>query len=548
VQLASPGYRTQKTTTDNSGTFEFSNVAKGHSEHLVDTEGFESVTRPIDLDRESSQIDICLAPNSVSTGISVTATETKATASGMDVPNNEIPAQVSTIPSGLLREQGVNDLVTALRNVSGVTAKKIYGVYEQYTVRGFNTGGSDAVMVLSDGMRLEGNRLNTQLNSVRSIEVLKGPASILYGSGALAGAINVIHKKSQAIPTFDLIYRGGSYGTNQIAGGAAGRFFGLDPLLYRVDASFENSVGWKNNGAKRINVSPTMTWLIGNRAQFTVSEFLNRDRFKTDAGVPAEILNILGFKLSTRFDTPQDFELGTDALTQARLMNLLERWQLRDSFALKIFDDKYYTAESLSYDPAANEVDCQFLHFKYHRRPKQNMADVLGHFHFAEMDHTFVAGYEYEDYYNYTDESDASDGFAPPMNVSTLKETYVPVSSFPISEINYLNNLTNAFYWQNQIALAKRWKVNVGGRESSFKRTTRSDAWEEGHATSRGPEVKVNQTAYNYRAGVVFASTEGQELYFSLVDVPSIDSSNLRMQCIARSSRSALPEWSSENS
>jgi iron complex outermembrane recepter protein len=516
VQLIAPGNNLQTTATDDNGNFAFDNVTKGRCELLVEAGGFETVTRPIDLEKGSSQIDIRLAPKGVATEISVTATETKATASGMDVPNEEIPAQVSTIPSSLIRQQGVNDLVTALRNVSGVTAQKIYGVYEYYTVRGFNTGGSDAVVVLSDGMRLEGNRLNSQLNSVQSVEVLKGPASILYGSGALAGAINIIHKKPQATPTFDLVYRGGSYATNQIAGGAAGRFFGLDPLLYRVDASFENSGGWRNNGAKRINVSPTITWLIGNRAQFTVSEFLNRDRFKTDAGVPAEVLNIPGFKLSTSFDTPQDFELGTDALTQTRLnVNLSERWQLRDSFALRIFDDQYYTAESLSYDAAASEVDRQFLYFKHHRRPKQNMADVLGRFHFAGMDHIFVAGYEYEDYYNYTDESDASDGFAPPMNVFTLKETYVPVSSFPISQINYFENLTNAFYWQDQIALAKRWNINVGGRESSFKRTTHSDTWDNGQVISRSPDVKVNQTAYNYRAGIVFAPTTSQELYFS---------------------------------
>ncbi len=55
-------------------------------------------------------------------------------------------------------EQGVNDMVLALRNVSGVQAQRFYGVYEQYTIRGFNA--EDVMLV--DGMAYRSNAESLQ--------------------------------------------------------------------------------------------------------------------------------------------------------------------------------------------------------------------------------------------------------------------------------------------------------------------------------------------------------------------------------------------------
>jgi len=72
---------------------------------------------------------------------------------------------VNSIPQELLQQQGVNDMTLALRNASGVQAQRFYGVYEQYTIRGFNA----ADVMLVDGMRTEAifNRFNTQLNRLQ---------------------------------------------------------------------------------------------------------------------------------------------------------------------------------------------------------------------------------------------------------------------------------------------------------------------------------------------------------------------------------------------
>ncbi len=102
-------------------------------------------------------------------------------------------------------------------------------------------------------MRLEGNRFNTRLvNNVESVEVLKGPSSVLYGGGGLGGVINITRKKPQYQRAYDFFYKGGRFNSNQIAAGATGGVFNLRSLLYRADISFDDSDGWRGAGGRRL--------------------------------------------------------------------------------------------------------------------------------------------------------------------------------------------------------------------------------------------------------------------------------------------------------
>ena len=62
------------------------------------------------------------------------------------------------------------------------------------------------------------------------------------------------------------MYRGGRFNTHQVAAGATGAGRGQQPrLLYRADMGFEASDGWRDAGADRFNVAPSLTWLMGSR-------------------------------------------------------------------------------------------------------------------------------------------------------------------------------------------------------------------------------------------------------------------------------------------
>jgi len=496
--------------TDNDGVFSIAGAPPPPVEIRVVKGGFEPLTTSVPT--SGSRLELVLRVSGLSTVLSVEDVAGKATGSRMDVPNTDLPIQVSSVSAPMIQLQGVNDMVNALRNVSGVSAQRWYGMYEYYTVRGFNI----ADVILVDGMRLEGNRINTQLNNVEQVDVLKGPSSVLYGGQALSGAINVVRKKPQGMRAYDLFYRLGRFQTQQVGGGLTGQVFGLSRLLYRLDTSFDYSDAWRGASTKRFNISPTLTWLINDKNRVTVHQAFNRDRFLTDAGIPLGVIDRPGFDLSTRFNTPQDFGLVHDSQTHVLYnANLSNAWEFRNGFFYRWTNDQYYSAETLTFRPALNQVDRQFLYFKHHRRPFLNQADTVGRFNVLGMRHTILAGWEYQDFYNFTQRSASRSAVIPPIRLDTFEERYVSVADFPISRVDHFANRVNAFFWQDQIALTKRWKLNIGGRFDDFRRSAHNDPWANNQRTSRGPELRRNQQAYTYRGGIVYSLTEAQDAYFS---------------------------------
>ena len=516
VILRSPSGTTQKVDTDASGQYRFDNLATGAYELSFTGRGFETTTRTLTLSKESRTADVTLSVSGVSTTLEVVDSAEKATASRMEIPDIEIPAQVSTIPREVLEQQGANDMVTALRNASGITAQRFYGVYEYYTIRGLY--GQNVMLV--DGMRISGNRINTQLNNVEEVQILKGPSSILYGSGALGGSINVIRKQPQGQRTYDLFYRGGRFNDHQVGGGAAGPLI-TNKLLYRVDASFNHSDGWRGAGGDRFNISPAITWLINDRNRLTVYESFNHDNFNGDGGLPVGVLSIPNFDLSRRFSTPWDFEHSRDLQTNVVFNSIItSSWEFRDSFLHRRANDEYFVTEYPSLDPdfpAVYEVDRYALYFFHHWRPIQNQADIIGRFRFLGTQHSILTGYEYEYVPDrYTTTADGGDHFLTNRSLITFQETNPPVTSFPTARLGHFNNRTNAVYWQDQMSLTEHLKLNVGGRYDMYHRTTQNNFFDDsGALTTIGATTVYDQNAYTYRGGLVYELPKSMQVYFS---------------------------------
>jgi hypothetical protein len=434
VVLSSGGSQVSTVTTDEGGSYRFPALMAGSFELTFSMRGFETISRTVTLTSDTPAIDVVMSVGRVSTTLTVTASGGKATATRLPVANDEVPAQVSSIPQELIRQQGFNTVGEALQNASGVQAVRWYGAYEQYTIRGFSDPDRDSFnVVLLDGMRMGGNRYATQTNNIQSVEVLKGPSSVLYGRGAVGGTINIVRKKPQAVRAYDFSYRGGRFNTHQIAGGATGAVGGSEKFLYRLDSSLEHSDGWRDAGADRFNLSPALTWLMTDTARLTVHQTFNRDRFDGDGGVPLNIIDLASFKPELRFSLPQDRVLVEDSQTQVLFNgNLSPKWEFRNSLMIQRTSDKYFVTEGVYGDPDADEVFREPLDFHHIRRPIQNQSELVGRL----GGHNLLFGYEYQrDKYRTEvtagDDPDCLCGYwwltIAPMNISTLEETQTPL-------------------------------------------------------------------------------------------------------------------------
>ena len=157
----------------------------------------------------------------------------------------DTPQSINVIPAEVIREQGVGNLQDALKNVPGITLNAGEGGThgDLVNLRGFPAGDD----YFLDGLRDTG-LYDRDTFDYESLEVLKGPASTLFGRGTTGGAINQVSKSPQLYPVMDFALTGG---TNAELRGTADMNFMLDDLVDDSAAVRLNLMAQRNNFAGR---------------------------------------------------------------------------------------------------------------------------------------------------------------------------------------------------------------------------------------------------------------------------------------------------------
>lgn len=173
--------------------------------------------------------------------------------SRLDLTPLETPASIEVISGRTIRDRGQTSVTEAVtQNATGFTSLAAPGNGgSSLATRGFTGHGS--VMQLYDGTRLYvGSGTVTfpfDAWSAERIEVLRGPASVLYGEGAVGGVVNVVPKR----PTRDFRNEATvGIGTDGVRRGAFGSGGPLgEALSYRLDVAGNRSDGWVDRGDNR---------------------------------------------------------------------------------------------------------------------------------------------------------------------------------------------------------------------------------------------------------------------------------------------------------
>jgi len=514
IVQSSQGATIRKTVSDAAGRYQFTGLDAGTYRLKFSASGFQDFTEgPLTLSAgQRLEFDSLLKPANMAENVTVVADNDRLVASRTEIPLRELPVTVQTVGSELIAQQGVTDLVRALYNIPNTNSFVLYGMYEYYVFRGFGFDNIVGSSVLLDGLRLEGNRLNSQLNSIQSVEVLKGPSSMLYGTEATGGTVNLVRKKPVSTPNYEGVVRGGRFGRVATEFGATGPIKG-DKLLYRADIAFDRADGWRQAGWRRFNMTPSISWRMTNRDQLNFTVGYTQDRYKGDSGIP--LLrpanepnpfksNIFpNVPLNTRYNASTDFQSTRDILPQAFYTHSFsDTFRFRNAFTYRYFDDQYLVTETLTVDPVKTptKVDREFFYFFHHRRPLQNQSDLVGTVKTGKIEHQLLGGYDFLYYDNQTERSSSVFRIAlPSLDIVNPVDTFkTKVDNFPPSRLDYFTNKVNATYFQDFIRLHPKLTALVSGRFDGFRRVSFRNPVVNG-VEGRGAVTNVEQNPFTYR-------------------------------------------------
>lgn len=170
------------------------------------------------------------------------------TASRIPIPWRETGSSISVITAEDLANRQVFTIADALRSVPGADVVQNGGLGKVTSIflRGAN---SQQTLVLIDGVEVNDpaapsggfDFAHLTVDNIERIEILRGPQSVLYGSDAIGGVINIITREGTDKPEVGLSAEGGSFGTYKVLGSSAGQ---IDRFRYSLSASHLGSHGF----------------------------------------------------------------------------------------------------------------------------------------------------------------------------------------------------------------------------------------------------------------------------------------------------------------
>lgn len=199
----------------------------------------------------------------------------------LPMDEEETPASLSSVGQPLLADQGAVSLSDALKNVPGINVQTGSGVFDQWTLRGFD--GLSSSLVLSDGS-VEPESTMMHLYNVDRVEVLRGAAGFLYGGRAMAGTINLVRKRPTGGNFVELGLTGGSYG---FAEGTVDANWQYSPSAgFRLNGLWRTADQFRDdNELDVVAINPSWAWKSDGTTVGVHFEYVSNE-VTPDSGIP----------------------------------------------------------------------------------------------------------------------------------------------------------------------------------------------------------------------------------------------------------------------
>ncbi|WP_409243059.1 TonB-dependent siderophore receptor [Enterobacter cloacae] len=321
-----------------------------------------------------------------------------STATLTNMPMLDIPQVVNTVSDKVLEDQHATSLDEALYNVSNVVqTNTLGGTQDAFVRRGFGANRDGSIM--TNGLRTV---LPRSFNAATErVEVLKGPASTLYGILDPGGLINVVTKRPETR------FGGSISATSSSFGGGTGQIDVTGPidgtrLAYRLTGEYQDEDYWRNFGNERSTfIAPSLTW-FGDDATVTVL-YSHRD-YKTpfDRGTIFDLSTKqpVNVDRKTRFDEPFNVTDGQSDLAQLNAeYRLNSQWTAKFDYSFS--QDKYSDnqARVMAYDAKTGNLTRRVDATQGStQRMHSTRADLQGNVDIAGFYNEILTGVSYENY------------------------------------------------------------------------------------------------------------------------------------------------------
>ncbi|MGU5691198.1 TonB-dependent receptor [Aeromonas veronii] len=420
-----------------------------------------------------------------------------ATATRTNTPAKLVPQTIDSVKVSELTAFGQPTLSEALVGIPGVDASGDTR-FDGVTIRGFSAG-TDFYL---DGFR-DDMQYTRDLGNIERVEVLKGPAAVLYGRGSSGGIINRISKKPEKGQESSVTVRVGSYDYQRMAADLSAE--PSEAVQLRLNVAQEDNDSFRNGvHGRRTMVAPAINWDITDRLSWLLQYERNESHRTPDRGIPG--LN------GRPADVPRDAVYSdlrrdyiNDLAQSARsrfTWDVNDDWQVRQQLSLidlsSQFDNTYITKmEGEQITRTRWQQDLQ-------TRNLASSLEVEGHLQSGPIAHTLLVGTDqgWQERYPKLWRSPELKSFNL-YNPEALPTYDGKMSSSSDKRSKVRSTGT---YVQDQLTLGD-WQLLLGLRYDHFEVNSRDNI--------KSSEETITNSALSPRAGLVWSPVEEHALYVS---------------------------------
>lgn len=408
------------------------------------------------------------------------------------IPIQDLPFTISALTQQFLSDVNQNDLLGALRYAPGVSgaSSDFTGGNAQYVVNGFPQ------YPLRNGLLSSVNIADTV--NIERVEVVHGPASLLYGAIQPGGTVNYITKTPRANPFADLTVQAGSYNFYRFEADINQPLI-KDDLLFRFNGEYQNLFQWiRPYRSRDFELAPTVTWKTSKNSELTVSyEWFRRrespQNFKKIDVLDPNTFDDLGVNVIYPHPLPNSFNFLSNRdwrRTDQEMLDLAESVRLGDHwFAKGLFEwtqgrvDELYTGVSNLVANPDGTVPLLARRVRYQldrNRGHTFQLDLAGDYDFGFMKWKPLFGLHLDSQYQYEIQRTADPSQYPPAwnlyDPSTWDyNANVPANALPLGYEYGIRSSDQGFYAVQSLTFFQDRLNVIGGVRYSIARSQQED-------------------------------------------------------------------------